>query len=84
MPKSLDDDVMPLNCDVMVFFSQFTTDLQPYESHTSNAWSTKFTFSLIVAFYLTETEAKLKNLKYLSYSTALSKGTIFAKKNGDF
>ena len=65
-PKKLDDDIMTVNCEVIVIFqiySQFEACriLVPDEK---------------VIFYFTKT----KNLYHSSHTIALSKGTIFAKK----
>ena len=64
--KTFDNDVMLGNCNVSVFliYGQFGAIWKPIPE----AWSVKLTFSLIVPFYLTKTENKIKkSLTQLSY-----------------
>ena len=49
-----------------------------------DAWSVILIFSLIVTLYLTNNANRTKNLKHSPRIDALSKGTIFAKRNIDF
>ena len=53
--KNFDDNVMLVNCDVIVFF-RFTANLQPSRNRIPDSWSIKLTYSLIVTFYPTEPE----------------------------
>ena len=61
------------------------TDFKQSRSRILDAWSVIIIFSLIATFYFTKTEYRTKtSLTQLSNNTiALSKGTIFAKKNAD-
>ena len=65
--KKLEDDAMLANCDVIVIFpiyGQFGAIWKP----DSDAWSVKFTFSLIAIFYLTENVNSTKfSLTQLTY-----------------
>ena len=61
------------------FFFQFMAHWQPCGNWISDGWSIKFTFSLIVTFYLTSFNI-YNLLSFYLLSIALSKGTIFAKK----
>ena len=68
--KKLEDDAMLANCDVIVIFpiyGQFGAIWKP----DSDAWSVKFTFSLIAIFYLTEnvnsTKVSLTQLTYYCF-----------------
>ena len=62
-------------------FLQFMANLEQSGSRIPDSWSIKLTFSLIIIFYLTKTENRTKNLYHSSHTIALSKSTIFAKKN---
>ena len=53
--KKFHDYVMSVNCDV-----RFMVNLQLSASRIPNGWSIKFTFSLLVTFYLTEHENRTK------------------------
>ena len=54
------DDVMLANCDVIVVFPIYG-QFGESRSRIPDAWFVKFTFSLIVIFYLTKTESRTKN-----------------------
>ena len=69
---------MSVTCDVIAFFSIYGP-LAAMRKLDSDGWSIKFTFSLIVTFYLTFFNI-YNLLSFYLLSTALSKGTIFAKK----
>ena len=63
-----------------------SVDLWPIWSHPearSQMHSQKFTFSLTVNLLFTKTENRTKKATH-SHTIALSKGTIFVKKNPDF
>ena len=69
---------MSVTCDVIAFFSIYGP-LAAMRKLDYDGWSIKFTFSLIVTFYLTFFNI-YNLLSFYLLSTALSKGTIFAKK----
>ena len=48
--KIFDDDVMSINCDILLFF-QFMVNLEQTGSQIPDACSVKLTFSLRVTFY---------------------------------
>ena len=48
------------------------------------AWSVIFAFLLMATFYLRKTEKETKTLKCNFHTIALSKGSIFPKKNAIF
>ena len=50
--KNFDDDVMSVNCDVIVIF-RFMVNLEQTGSRIPDAGCVKLTFSLRVTFYLT-------------------------------
>ena len=54
----------------LLYFFQFLANLQPSRSRIPDTWSIKLTFSLTVTFYL----------QHSSYTIALNKVAIFAKK----
>ena len=73
------DKIMSANYDVIVIFLVFG-QFGATGSQIPEAWFVKFTFSLIVTFYFRKTENRPKKYLHSSYTIALSKGTIHAKK----
>ena len=76
------DDVILTNVTSLLFF-QFMANLEQSGSWILDAQSVKFTFSLTLTFILKNLKTELKTLQHSSHTSALSKGTIFAK-NADF
>ena len=76
--NKFDDEFMPINCDVIVFFFRFMTNLQPFGSRIPDAWSIKLTFSLTVTFYLTKPE---KQNFYLAISKQTPKKPTLIRVN---
>ena len=74
--KRSDDDVMSVNCDVIVFIL-FMVNFQPSGSRISVAWSIKLRFSLTVPIYLTKTENRTK--KSLTQFSANLRGSWHQK-----
>ena len=68
--KKLEDDAMLANCDVIVIFPIYG-QVGAIWKPDSDAWSVKFTFSLIAIFYLTEnvnsTKVSLTQLTYYCF-----------------
>ena len=60
--KKIDDDVMSVNCEIIVIFPIYGQSLQTSRSQIPDAWSIKLTFSLTITFYLAKTESRTKNL----------------------
>ena len=78
--KKADDDFMSADSDVIVVFpiySRFEAIQKPDFIHiVSNTY-------IFINSNLTKTESRTKTFLKHSHSIALSKGTIFAKKNAD-
>ena len=80
--KNIWQDVMSANCDVIAIFLIYGLFGAIQKQDTRRIRIVfKFKLLLTVTFYLTKTGNRTKkSLTQLSHSTALCKGTIFAKK----
>ena len=82
--QKTDDNVMPTNCEVIVIFSiyrQFGTIWKPDSGRLVNKTHIFIKSNLK---NLTRSENRTKSIYHSFHTIALSKGTIFAKKNADF
>ena len=77
--NKFDDDVISVNFNVIVILT-IMVNLEQSGIRSPGAWSVKLTFSLIVTFYLKQSENRTKKSEHGSHTITLSKGTIFAKK----
>ena len=57
--QKIDNDILPLNCDVIIIFPIYG-QFGAMGNRIMNAWTVQPTFSLIVTFYLTNTENRTK------------------------
>ena len=65
--KQYGDDVLLVNCDVIVLIFRFLAHLQPSGSRILDAWPIELTFSLTIIFYLTKTENRTKKTHHAAF-----------------